>query len=105
VFLTLSEEMQTSGVKVNVNFIQCPSIITIKAYLNSILYNLVSNAIKYRDQNRSLQLDIAASKIDHMIQLSIKDNGRASICKSMAQKSLDYTIGFIRGQLQEKVWV
>lgn len=44
-------------------------------YFNSILHNLISNAIKYRSPNRSLQVSIEAHKEGDKVILRIQDNG------------------------------
>ncbi len=43
--------------------------------LKSILLNLMSNAIKYKSQERDLKLLIATTQIDDFIRLSVQDNG------------------------------
>lgn len=45
------------------------------AYLDSILLNLVSNAIRYRKRDTSLTLKIKAKKKDAYMNLSVSDNG------------------------------
>lgn len=44
-------------------------------YFNSILHNLISNAIKYRSPNRPLQVSIEAHKEGDKVILRIQDNG------------------------------
>lgn len=43
--------------------------------LKSILLNLMSNAIKYKSQERDLKLRIATTQMDDFIRLSVQDNG------------------------------
>ncbi|PST82755.1 histidine kinase [Pedobacter yulinensis] len=45
------------------------------AYLESILVNLISNSIRYRDAERSLQVNIAADTASDKTTLRITDNG------------------------------
>ena len=47
----------------------------VPAYLDSILLNLVSNAVKYKSPDRKLQITINALKSPKGIELSISDNG------------------------------
>ncbi|WP_306013500.1 MULTISPECIES: PAS domain-containing protein [unclassified Allomuricauda] len=47
----------------------------VPAYLDSILLNLVSNAVKYKSPDRKLQITINALKSQKGIELSISDNG------------------------------
>lgn len=45
------------------------------AYLDSVLLNILTNAIKYRSQQRPLKIEITAGRSDNFVILSIKDNG------------------------------
>ena len=47
----------------------------IPAYLDSIILNLVSNAVKYKSPNRTLLITINAVKSNEGVLLSISDNG------------------------------
>ncbi len=44
-------------------------------YLNSILINLISNAIKYRHPNRKCLVELIAEEKEHFLVFSVKDNG------------------------------
>ncbi|WP_298221817.1 PAS domain-containing sensor histidine kinase [Flavobacterium sp.] len=46
-----------------------------KAYLESILLNLFTNAIKYRSPKRTLRIFVSSKEIDNQIVLIFKDNG------------------------------
>ncbi|MBF9255100.1 GAF domain-containing sensor histidine kinase [Pontibacter sp. 172403-2] len=46
-----------------------------KKNLKSILYNLVSNAIKYRSPERPAEILVKVDKVDEKTQLTVKDNG------------------------------
>jgi PAS domain S-box-containing protein len=49
---------------------------TNKSYLESILLNLLTNAIKYKSENRKLKINIAAHQLDDdRVILIFKDNG------------------------------
>jgi signal transduction histidine kinase len=48
---------------------------TIAAYMESILHNLVSNAIKYRNTNRPSRIEIASTYMDELVEIRVKDNG------------------------------
>src|SRR5690606_1909246 len=49
---TLNSFIKKTGATIEADF-QVNEITTVKAYLNSILYNLISNAIQYRSFNRT----------------------------------------------------
>ena len=46
-----------------------------KAYLESILLNIVSNAIKYRSEDRKLKISIKVHSEENCLNLEIEDNG------------------------------
>lgn len=46
-----------------------------KAYLESILLNLFTNAIKYRSPKRTLRIFVSSKEVNNMIVLTFKDNG------------------------------
>jgi PAS domain S-box-containing protein len=48
---------------------------TIPSYFESIISNLISNAIKYKSENRNLILNISAVKEKNKTEITIKDNG------------------------------
>lgn len=48
----------------------------LQAYLESILFNLILNAIKYRSADRPCEIIIAAEQKQDKVQISVKDNGR-----------------------------
>ncbi|MEO0405503.1 MAG: ATP-binding protein, partial [Bacteroidota bacterium] len=52
-----------------------PRIKVVPAYLESILLNLISNAIKYRDEQKESFVLINISKGEKYLLLSVKDNG------------------------------
>lgn len=57
-----------------------------KKYLMSILQNLVSNAIKYKDNGRPLAIEIKTYQQDGTILLEIKDNGLGMDLKTNGKK-------------------
>ncbi len=57
------------------NFDACPYLYSVKAIINSILFNFLSNAIKYRSPERNLHIDITAKADDQNCILRIQDNG------------------------------
>lgn len=48
---------------------------TNKAYMESILLNLLTNSLKYSSKNRILRITIIAKQIENTVELSFKDNG------------------------------
>lgn len=58
------------------DFTSAESIHTIKSYLYSIFYNLISNSIKYRQAEIPLVIEIRSQKRGKKIVLTFKDNAR-----------------------------
>jgi PAS domain S-box-containing protein len=59
---------------------------TNRAYMESVLLNLLTNAIKYRDKHRALKLSIKAQKRDGLLILKVKDNGTGIDLRLHGQK-------------------
>lgn len=82
-FSSLVKDIKTSInnliVKENINIItrfeEVNEFFTIKSYLNSIFYNLISNAIKYRHPQRRAVIEISSKLENDKLFLSFKDNG------------------------------
>lgn len=55
--------------------IQCEELYTIKPMLTSIVYNLLSNSIKYRSKDRVPHIHIRTAEVDGNFQMVVKDNG------------------------------
>ncbi|MEM1122820.1 MAG: PAS domain-containing protein, partial [Bacteroidota bacterium] len=51
------------------------TIYYIEAFLNSVFYNLLHNAVKYRDYNRPLKIKISVKEEKEFVIFKIKDNG------------------------------
>jgi PAS domain S-box-containing protein len=50
-------------------------IYTVKHYLESILYNLISNAIKYRSQDRLPKIRLSFKRVENFMMITVSDNG------------------------------
>jgi PAS domain S-box-containing protein len=84
--INLAEIVEDVKISVNNQIAESRTIITTdfskvlalkfsKKNLNSIFYNLISNAIKYRDYNRDPEIFIKTEKTDLYTVLIIEDNG------------------------------
>jgi len=51
----------------NINFI--------RAYITSIFYNLMSNALKYRDYDRRLKIKVSVQQEEDFVVIDVSDNG------------------------------
>lgn len=64
------------NLKYKINYdIKEPEIQFSKKNLRSILFNILSNAMKYRSPDRELELTIRTEKLNGELRLSIQDNG------------------------------
>lgn len=71
----LSNEIENTDTCLKLNFLHVKEVPFIKAYAQSIIYNLISNAIKYRSHKREPQIEVFTCATDQYIILSVKDNG------------------------------
>ena len=60
---------------IEINFDNTPILNTYKSYLESILLNLMTNAIKYRSDSRKLKISINTYTLEDKVILTFKDNG------------------------------
>ena len=71
----LRMEIEQTGASVLTEFDTIRSVFTIKPYIHSILFNLISNAIKYRNPERPPVIKVSTESSGDMICLSVADNG------------------------------
>jgi len=62
-------------VRIETDFNSAPGLMTIKSYLYSILFNLISNSIKYRNPNHLPHIFIRTEKTPSGIMIEFRDNG------------------------------
>ncbi len=82
-FISLVEDIETSihsliskeNVVIEKDFSECGGMTTIKSYLYSVFYNLITNSIKYKKPDIAPILSIKSRKTANSIQLFFKDNG------------------------------
>lgn len=69
-----TEEIQPLGARLTYD-LQVPYVVLPKMYADSILHNLISNAIKYRSESRQPQVKIKSWEEVEQVFLSVSDNG------------------------------
>ncbi len=74
VTLQLHDKIQEAGARITQD-LQINKCITVPAYLESIMFNLISNAIKYRSVKRPLLIEILTKTENNHCILQIRDNG------------------------------
>jgi PAS domain S-box-containing protein len=67
--------IKMSKAKISSDFSKAPSVYFNKAYLESVLLNLLTNALKYRDFSRPLKIHISTEMDKEMIIFKFSDNG------------------------------
>ncbi|MFN5370688.1 MAG: PAS domain S-box protein [Bacteroidia bacterium] len=66
---------ETAGVEIRFSKSDSKLVTGDRAYLDSIVLNLLTNAIKYKAEGRSAFVEISVSKADDFLQLDVRDNG------------------------------
>ena len=61
--------------KITINTTHAPFIVVNKTYIESIFLNLITNALRYSDPTRKLEISITSEEVDDEILLRFKDNG------------------------------
>jgi PAS domain S-box-containing protein len=72
---SINNLMQKEEVTVTADFSSVNELFTLKSYLHSIFYNLISNSIKYRDPVRKPVITIDSYKVNNKIRVVFSDNG------------------------------
>ena len=75
VFSQLKFQIEQSKPILKLNFDEADIIYTNKAYLESILINLLTNSIKYKSETKKLKISITIKKTNNSTILKFKDNG------------------------------
>ncbi len=73
--LVLTPSVKQSKAQINADFTECPQIKYVPAYLESIVLNLLSNALKYRHPQRVAEISIKTFTKGRKKFLEITDNG------------------------------
>lgn len=68
-------DIETSGIELITDFSEAPYIEYPRIYLDSILQNLLTNAIKYRAADRRPRLMLQSRLVDGGVMLTAEDNG------------------------------
>ena len=68
------KDIETFNVSIQADFSACPEIFSVRPMVHSILYNLVSNAIKYKAPGRRPEIKLI-SRVNGSYIISVSDNG------------------------------
>ncbi len=75
VCLDLAPQLAASGARLTRDVAQCPPVLFPEKYLRSVLFNLLSNALKYRSPHRTLHVAISSHAVPGYQVLEVHDNG------------------------------
>jgi PAS domain S-box-containing protein len=73
--LVLKNEISESGAVISYDFNAAPYIVSVQSYIYSIMYNLLSNALKYSANDRKPEISLLTFKSGDFNCLSVSDNG------------------------------
>jgi signal transduction histidine kinase len=85
---SLQGEIAQSGAVVTLDLDQLPTLYSLKTYLQSILFNLVSNAIKYRALDRPPHIQVVAQAENGLAKISVSDNGLGIDLHKVSQQQI-----------------
>ena len=71
----LSFLIKSSKPTININLKNASILNSNKAYLESIFLNLITNSLKFKSENRALEINISANKIGNTVTILFSDNG------------------------------
>jgi len=71
----LQSNIESTSAKIEYDFSKCPVISYIPAYLESILQNLLTNALKYRHPDRRPEVMVRTVKDHNHVYMTFEDNG------------------------------
>jgi signal transduction histidine kinase len=72
---SINDLIEKADATIETDFSEVSGMLTQKSYLHSIFYNLISNAIKYRNEEEDSLIAIKSFKNDDHIILTFRDNG------------------------------
>jgi len=70
----IGSQLDQNGVMINTDFSEIDEVSTMKSYMHSIFYNLISNSIKYKQSDLVPEINIKSSKDADKIMLVFRDN-------------------------------
>ena len=71
---SINGQLQNQNITISTHF-EVNEFFTIKSYIYSIFFNLISNSVKYRNPAKQLSVEIQSKKINNKLVLEFRDNG------------------------------
>jgi len=75
VMLTIGSSASDESIEITGNFSEVEEIFTVKSYLYSIFFNLISNSIKYKCADKPALIKITTERTPKGVVIKFKDNG------------------------------
>jgi signal transduction histidine kinase len=85
IFGSVKKEIERHDIQVRTDFSRCSEIYSVKPMIHSMLYNLITNAIKYRAPERRPELEITCRENDKSVVIEVRDNGLGIDLKNQKQ--------------------
>jgi PAS domain S-box-containing protein len=73
---TFRAEIIETNANINIEIHNTLEVLAVPAYLESVLLNFISNAIKYKKEDIDPVINIHAEKVNNYVKIKIEDNGR-----------------------------
>ncbi len=83
---SLRQTLRNEQVTIHTDFNKAGKMLTIRSFIYSIFYNLVTNSIKYRKPGQPPEIWISGGRIGNKIHLIFKDNGIGIDLKKAGEK-------------------
>ncbi len=83
----LQDKILKSNARIELNFKEVPVVFALPQYIESILYNLISNSLKYKSSKRDPVVSIESQMQEGNVLLVVRDNG-IGIDLSLYEKKL-----------------
>jgi signal transduction histidine kinase len=74
IILLLQSTITENKIDINIHLNET-ELYSVRPMINSILYNLISNAIKYRSEEKRPTLSITTLRVESVIKIVVQDNG------------------------------
>jgi signal transduction histidine kinase len=72
---SIAEQIKKINAEIKIDFSECTYIDYPPLHLQSIMQNLLTNALKYRQPSKRLKIEITTKRSNGKVCLTIKDNG------------------------------
>ncbi len=86
IMVSIGNIIDKHRVRIRPDFSEVDEIFSLKVYMHSIFYNLISNSIKYSKPNEQPLIEIKSKKENGKIILTFKDNGLGIDMKTKGDK-------------------